>query len=78
MISLSFINGEYEYLPASDELSAMESVIQTVSDEVDNCISSYLNTREDYLFESKIFGSLDEDKTLFLESGKDNVFKKIG
>ena len=78
MISLSFINGEYEYLPASDELMTLESVMQTVSDEVDNCISSYLNTREDYLFESKIFGSLDEEKTVFLEAGKDSVFKKIG
>ena len=78
MISLSFINGEYEYLPASDELLALENVMQTVSDEVDNCIVSYLNTREDYLFESKIFGSLDEEKTVLLEAGKDSVFKKIG
>lgn len=78
MISLSFINGEYENLPSSDDFCLLESVMQSISDDVDNSISSYLNIREDYMFESKIFGSLSDDKMLVLESGKDNVFKKIG
>ena len=78
MISLSSINGEYEYLPTSDSLIALESVIDRASNEVDDCVSSYLKIHEDYMFESQMFGSLNEEKTLFLESEKDSVFKKIG
>ena len=78
MISISFVNGEQESLLASDSFLTLENAMLTVSDEIDSVVSSYMKSREAYLFESSFLGFEDEEKALFLESGKDNIFKKIG
>ena len=78
MISISFVNGEQESLLASDPFLTLENAMLKASDEIDSMVSSYMKTREDYLFESSFLGFEDEEKELYLESGKDNIFKKIG
>lgn len=78
MISVSFVNGDIEPLLLSDPVIALENSMLTASNEIDSMISDYLSTREDYLFESMIMDGISEEKALFLEAGKDNIFKKIG
>ena len=78
MISISFVNGERESLLASDPFLTLENAMLNASDEIDSMVSSYMKTREDYLFESSFLGFEDEEKSLYLESSKENIFKKIG
>lgn len=78
MISVSFINDSYEPLLASDPFLPLEKLMTEMTEEIDFAVDSYLNMHGQYMIESEIMGELDDEKSIYLESEKENVFDKIG
>lgn len=78
MISISFINNEYEELIASNPFLSLEKAIDTVSNEIDNTIDDFFREYDKYTVESSILEEVDHEKEIYFEAGKTNIFEKIG
>lgn len=78
MISVAFINDGYEPLITSDPFLPLNKMMVEMTEEIDMMISSYLKIHDQYTTESEIMGELDEDKSVYLEAEKTNIFDKIG
>lgn len=78
MISVSFINNEPERLIASDPFMVLERAMITMSNEIDEAISGFCSEYDQYTIESEIMGEIDNDKLVYMESKKTNIFEKIG
>ena len=78
MISKAFVNGEMQQPSSSSPFLSLERAMIDAEHEIDEMLSSYLNTSEMYAFESELMGTIDEDKMLFLEAEGKNIFEKIG
>ena len=78
MISVAFINDGYEPLLASDPFLPLDRMMTEMTEEIDMMVSNYLNIHDQYTFESEIMGELDEEKSVYLEAEKTNIFDKIG
>lgn len=78
MISVAFINDGYEPLLASDPFLPLEKLMEENTEDIDFAVSSYLNIHGQYMIESEIMGELDEEKSVYLEAERENVFDKIG
>ena len=77
MISLAFVNGE-EASYLTDPFLSLERTMINMDNEINDTISSYMNKREQYLFESSLMNETDSEKEVFLEAEGNNVFEKIG
>lgn len=78
MISVAFINNGYEPLLASDPFLSFDKMVLEMSTEIDDMIESYLSVYDKYMTESAIMGELDEEKSVYLEAERTNIFDKIG
>jgi hypothetical protein len=78
MISIAYVNGETATLYASDPFISIEKAINESELEIEEAVSKYIDLQENFIFEAGILGTIDEEKSLFLEAEGDNVFAKIG
>ena len=78
MVSVNYIKNDNFTLLASDPSLLLEESLNEISESVDAEVEAYVNRCEMYAIESEIMGSIDEEAQVYIESGKSNVFEKIG